>query len=416
MRVIQDRLLDLSLAVLGTALPWPLRYAVALLFTLPIVALKFLVPAFGAQGPDLFLTIPVAASAVVAGLGPGLLAAVTTTLVAAYFTPPIGLDFAFDARGLDVIGFFVEGLVVAALGATVRLGFARTLASLRRTEELERERSAFIAAVVHELRNPLTSLSGHLQLASRYATREGMQSRVPASMESARQQVARLLRLVEDLHVASATNAQFAVETRTFELAAATRASAARAEAFDPTRKVVCGAGVEAVVVGDPARLDQILDNLTKNAVTYTPRGAMIEITSEVAADRGVGVIRVRDHGRGIPAADRERIFERFVRGSGGGSAAGTGLGLYISAELAKRMGGRVYLEETSDRGSVFAVELPLGERSASGDGDGERAGGRLDGVGVEDRREELDPVDEAWARTAEERRAVHADETSAAD
>lgn len=393
MRAVQERLLDLSLELLRPAWPWPIRYGVAVVFTLAIAGLKFLVPAFGAQGPDLFLTVPVAASAVIAGLGPALLAAVTTTLVAAYFTPPIGLDFSLNASGLDVAGFFVEGLVIAALGATVRAGFARTLASLRHTEELERERAAFIVTVVHELRNPLTSLSGHLQLASRYATREEMRSRVPASIDNARQQVTRLLRLVEDLHVASTTTAQFQVETRVFALAGAARAAAARAEALDPTRAIVCATPADATVSGDPARLDQILDNLTKNAVSYTPRGTPIEISTELARSRGVGIVRIRDRGRGIAAADRERIFERFVRGSTGDHAPGTGLGLYISTVLAKSMGGRLYLEETSERGSVFAVELPLSDAS-----------------------EELGPIDQVWAGATDEGGAVHADDASVAD
>src|SRR5206468_3063376 len=72
------------------------------------------------------------------------------------------------------------------------------------------------------------------------------------------------------------------------------------------------------------------------------------------------GIVRVRDQGPGIPAADRERIFERFTRGSAGGSVPGSGIGLFLSNELAARMGGRLFLEETSSAGSVFAIELPL--------------------------------------------------------
>lgn len=413
MRAVQDRLLDLSLDLLGPARPWPVRYGVPILFTLAIAGVKLLVPAFGSQGPDLFLTVPVAASAVLAGFGPALLAAVSTTLVAAYFSPPLGPQLALGASGLDILGFFVEGLVVAVLGATARAGFARALASLRRIEEVERERTAFIEAVVHEVRNPLTSLSGHLQLASRYAKRDDMRDRVPASVEGARQQVARLLRLVEDLHVASASGARFQVEARLIELAPAARAAAARAEPLDASRTIICTADASGVVSGDPARLDQILDNLLKNAVSYTPRGTPIEIATDRDGARGVGIIRVRDHGIGVAPADRERIFDRFVRGSASGRAPGTGLGLYISAELARGMGGRLYLEETSERGSVFTVELPLANVSARGDGNGDGARRRTDGPGVEDGGEELDSVDEARAGTAEVRGAVDPDDAS---
>src|SRR5439155_23484 len=164
-----------------------------------IDGVKLAIPAFGSPGPDLFLTIPVAASAVLAGFGPALIAIIGTTLIAAYFTPPAGFAISLNTNGLDVIGFFFEGVVVAILGAAVRAAFTRTAETLRRREQLEQERTALIATVNHELRNPLASLSGHLQLASRYAAREDMRERVPASIDEARRQVSRLVRLADDL-------------------------------------------------------------------------------------------------------------------------------------------------------------------------------------------------------------------------
>src|SRR5439155_9985424 len=120
----------------------------------------------------------------------------------------------------------------------------------------------------------------------------------------------------------------------------------------------------------------------------------------------GNGIVRVRDQGPGIPAADRERIFERFTRGSAGGSVPGSGIGLFLSSELAARMGGRLFLEETSSAGSVFAIELPLAGAALGRDGDRESALGRGDPARVEDRGEQLDTVDEARPGTAEVRSA----------
>ncbi|HYU82270.1 MAG TPA: histidine kinase dimerization/phospho-acceptor domain-containing protein, partial [Candidatus Polarisedimenticolia bacterium] len=196
---MQDRILDLSLRLFRPDWPWPVRYGLAVVFTLAIAWLKLAIPAFGAPGPDLFLTIPVAASAVLAGLGPALLATIGATLIAAYFTPPAGISISLNTNGLDVIGFFVEGMVVAILGAAARAAFGRTVESLRRREQIEQERSALIATVNHEIRNPLASLSGHLQLASRYARRDDMRERVSPSIDEAQRQVGRLLRLADDL-------------------------------------------------------------------------------------------------------------------------------------------------------------------------------------------------------------------------
>ena len=359
MEATQDRLLDLSLRLFRPDWPRPVRYGLAVLFTLAIAGLKLAIPAFGAPGPDLFLTIPVAASAVLAGFGPALLATIGTTLVAAYFTPPAGFAISLNTNGLDVIGFFFEGLVVAILGAVARAAFGRTAESLRRREQLEQERSVLIATVNHEIRNPLASLSGYLQLASRYSRREDMRERVSPAIDEAERQVGRLVRLADDLQVISSPSAVFRMELEPFDLALAAHAAARRVEALDPTREVTVSApSVPLMAWADPARLDQILDNLLKNAVAYSPRVTPIEISASAEADHAL--IRVRDHGAGIDPADRERIFERFARGATAASQPGMGIGLYVSRAIAMRMGGRLFIEESSSQGTVFAVEIPL--------------------------------------------------------
>ena len=359
MEATQDRLLDLSLRLFRPDWPRPVRYGLAVLFTLAIAGLKLAIPAFGSPGPDLFLTIPVAASAVLAGFGPALLATIGTTLIAAYFTPPAGFAISLNTNGLDVIGFFFEGLVVAILGAVVRAAFGRTAESLRRREQLEQERSALIATVNHEIRNPLASLSGYLQLASRYSRREDMRERVSPAIDEAERQVGRLVRLADDLQVISSPSAVFRMELEPFDLALAAHAAARRVEALDPAREVTVSAPpVPLMARADPARLDQILDNLLKNAVAYSPRETPIEISASAEADHAL--IRVRDHGAGIDPADRERIFERFVRGAAVASQPGMGIGLYVSRAIAMRMGGRLFIEESSSQGTVFAVEIPL--------------------------------------------------------
>jgi signal transduction histidine kinase len=355
----RDRLLDLSLRLFRPDWPWPVRYGLAIVFTIAIAWLKLAIPAFGAPGPDLFLTIPVAASAVLAGFGPALLATIGTTLVAAYFTPPAGFAISLNANGLDVIGFFFEGLVVATLGAAVRAAFGRTAESLRRREQLEQERTAVIATVNHEIRNPLASLSGYLQLASRYARREDMRERVSPAIDEAERQISRLLRLADDLQVISTPAAVFRVEPEPLDLAPAVRAAAGRVEALDPARLVSVNAPDASLMVHvDPARLDQILDNLLKNAVAYSPRETPIEISTTAEADHAV--IRIRDHGAGIDPAERERIFDRFARGTAVANQPGMGIGLYVSRAIATRMGARLFIEESSSQGTVFAIAIPL--------------------------------------------------------
>jgi signal transduction histidine kinase len=103
-----------------------------------------------------------------------------------------------------------------------------------------------------------------------------------------------------------------------------------------------------------------VLVNLVENAVKYSPEGGMVEL--ELAADDGRIRFAVHDRGLGIPAAEHERIFEKFYRLDPNLSrgVGGTGLGLYISRELVRRMGGRIRVESAPGRGSTFSFELPL--------------------------------------------------------
>ena len=362
MQGAEERLLAFSLWVLSPRLRWPLAYGTAILGIVVVAALKFSVQAFGAPGPDLFLTVPVAASAILAGFGPAFVATLGATFLAAYFTPPVGLGW--GPNSVDVVGFFIEGLIIAALGAAARGAFARTAESLRRREELESERTALIATVNHELRNPLASLSGHLQLASRYAAKAEMRDRVPAQLAEAQHQIRRLVRLADDLLLVTRPAEALPIEMSTLDLRTAVSAAARRAETIDPSRSISVSVPDEPLLVAtDPTRLEQILDNLLKNAIGYSQTGAPLEICA--AIEEGRGVVRVRDHGRGVDLADKERIFERFARGSGGSSAPGMGVGLYVSRQLATRMGGRLELEETSASGSVFALFLQLAPGTA---------------------------------------------------
>jgi signal transduction histidine kinase len=358
----RERVLALSLLILSPRLPWQIGYGIAILGTVAVAALKFTVPAFGAPGPDLFLTIPVAASAILAGFGPAFVATIGATFLAAYFTPPVGIGW--GPNSLDVVGFFVEGLIISALGSAAREAFARTLESLRKQEELESERTALIETVNHELRNPLASLSGHLQLASRYAAREEMRDRVPASLAEAQHQIARLLRLADDLLLVTRPAEALPVVMSTLDLKTAIAAAARRAEAIDPTRPISASVPDQPLhATADPTRLDQILDNLLKNAIGYSHTGAPVEVCATIEQERVV--VRVRDHGRGVDPADRERIFDRFTRAPGASSVPGMGLGLYVSRELATRMGGGLELEESSASGSVFALALQLAPATA---------------------------------------------------
>jgi signal transduction histidine kinase len=110
--------------------------------------------------------------------------------------------------------------------------------------------------------------------------------------------------------------------------------------------------------VGDANLLFQVFSNLLSNAIKYSPAGGLINVVLEPR--EAEVVISVRDRGMGIPAPDRERLFERYYRASNAAGMVGTGLGLYLVKTVVELHGGEVRAESTEGEGSCFKVRLPL--------------------------------------------------------
>jgi signal transduction histidine kinase len=113
-------------------------------------------------------------------------------------------------------------------------------------------------------------------------------------------------------------------------------------------------------VAADPDMLRQVLANLVENAVKYSPQGGGVHVSLE--PQEGRVLFAVRDEGLGIPLREQERIFEKFFRldPNLARGVGGTGLGLYISRELVRRMGGRIWVASREGEGSTFFFELPV--------------------------------------------------------
>jgi signal transduction histidine kinase len=116
------------------------------------------------------------------------------------------------------------------------------------------------------------------------------------------------------------------------------------------------------IIVADRQRLTQAIVQLAQNAVQHTAEGAEIALGSAVAPT-GEARFWVRDSGSGIAPEDQERIFERFVRGTGGRRSGGAGLGLAIVRAIATAHGGRIELESSSDNGTTVTIVVPTEQR-----------------------------------------------------
>ncbi len=226
----------------------------------------------------------------------------------------------------------------------------------------EEARRAFVATASHELRTPLTSLEGMLELLE-----DELRSGDPPDVQDARLLLARaraqsrrLGRLAADLLDLSRLDAEVKLRSEPVELEEISRAVLAEFARETRERGIVTELEDSAGPVwalGDPGSVARILRILLDNAVRVSRPGGELRVA---ARGGGRAALSVRDRGPGVPANERELIFERFQRGRDTGGQAGFGLGLAIGRELAERMGGELRLQDADGTGAEFTLELPL--------------------------------------------------------
>jgi two-component system OmpR family sensor kinase len=220
----------------------------------------------------------------------------------------------------------------------------------------------FVADASHELRTPLTSIRGFAELYRQGAV--SATDELDRVMKRVEDEAARMGLLVDDLLLLARLDQQRPLQREPVDLLVLAGDAAHDASAVDPDRDVtveVTGDGAP-IVMGDDARLRQVIGNLVANALTHTPAGTAIRL--RVGADRpsGMAAIEVVDQGAGLSPEQSARVFERFYRadGSRSRSQGGSGLGLSIVAALVAAHGGRVEVDSAPGQGATFRVVLPL--------------------------------------------------------
>ncbi|TMB89559.1 MAG: HAMP domain-containing histidine kinase [Chloroflexi bacterium] len=215
--------------------------------------------------------------------------------------------------------------------------------------------------VVHELRSPVTVIRGYLAM-----LRDGTLGEFPAPaaavLDTLINQAQRLASLVDEIPTLRGIDEQ-AVDVHVRSLACSDLLG--RAQARSAGRAALAGASVKCdsrgdlTVLADARWADRILDNLVINALAHGGGMPHVALTAESVG--GDVVIRVQDDGPGVPETLRDAVFERNVRGTS--ESPGSGLGLFISRGLARRMGGELSLEASApSNGATFSLRLPCAE------------------------------------------------------
>ncbi|HEY7882544.1 MAG TPA: HAMP domain-containing sensor histidine kinase [Streptosporangiaceae bacterium] len=264
-------------------------------------------------------------------------------------------------------------------------------AAARRSEEKMRQ---FVADASHELRTPLTAIRGYAEYyRQRGGAGNGARHAAPADaepilagagrltepdidriMERVEQESARMGVLVEDMLLLARLDQQRPLERRPVDLLTLAADAVQDARMIAPRRKIelTVGRGAAFLVLGDEARLRQVITNLMSNALSHTPDGTPIDVRILAHGPDGrlpvpSVSIEVDDHGPGLSEEQAERVFERFYRAdqARGRKTGGAGLGLAIVAALVDAHGGAVGVDTAPGSGAKFWITLPLAAEAA---------------------------------------------------
>jgi signal transduction histidine kinase len=224
--------------------------------------------------------------------------------------------------------------------------------------EIDRLKDEFVSSISHELRTPLTSIAGYVELLQE----EEDDTQKLGHLAIVGRNSERLLALVSDLLFAARLQyGRLELDRSPVDLRKLVEQSVDSAKPRAQAASVQLELEVEDVpqLLGEPAKLAQLLDNLVSNAIKFTPRDGRVSV--RLTAHGDMIRIEVSDTGIGISDVERERLFERFFRAQSAleRQIQGTGLGLYISKAIVDAHDGRIGVESSPGEGTTFVVELP---------------------------------------------------------
>jgi PAS domain S-box-containing protein len=248
------------------------------------------------------------------------------------------------------------------------LGGVTVFQDISAMKELEQQKDDFLSAAAHDLKTPLTSVKGLVQLLQRQLLKEpGAPATAAATLANIDAAATKMAHLIDELLDVSRLEMKQDVDLllRDVDLVRLVQRAIEEQQQGTQRHQVRLDSDLPVLVARcDPDRVERALPNLLSNAVKYSPAGGevVVGLTREEHGGRHWGAISVSDPGVGIPAADLPRIFDRFERGGNvRGRIAGTGIGLAYVSEIARRHGGSVAVDSQEGRGSTFTFRLPLG-------------------------------------------------------
>lgn len=229
-------------------------------------------------------------------------------------------------------------------------------------DQLERSKSQHMRRISHELRAPMGAIQNLLAMLGDSLTGEGREKERELGARAAKR-IDQALKLVDDLLIlARSQDARFTVEMKEVDLVHAINEVAASLRPRAEKEGVTLTTNVPGElpsILGDPESIEQLVTNLTANAIKYTPRDGEVRIVAEVEGDRVL--VKIADSGIGISGEDLPHVFEEFYRGENARkfTEQGTGLGLSIVKSIADMHGAEISVESETGQGTTFKAAFP---------------------------------------------------------
>jgi two-component system, chemotaxis family, CheB/CheR fusion protein len=244
------------------------------------------------------------------------------------------------------------------------IGFIGTCIDITDRINLERQKDDFMSIASHELKTPVTSIKAYAQILHEKFKKQNDEN---STMLLGRldKQIDKLTGLINTLlDVARIQSGQMEYDYQRIDIKTFIKEVADEMQQTIPNHSLVLDFKRNSELVTDRARVSQVLNNLISNAAKYSPDSNKIVLTSDVKDHHFV--FSVQDFGIGVPKEMHEQIFQRFFRvsESAGNRVSGLGLGLYISAQIIKQLGGNIWLQSVPGNGSIFSFSLPLNGKS----------------------------------------------------
>jgi signal transduction histidine kinase len=221
---------------------------------------------------------------------------------------------------------------------------------------LSAKKDEFIALASHELKTPLTTIKGYLQVLDRAEKDQASKSFISKMLK----QVDKLNALISDLLDVSKVEAgKLKLDLELFDLRALVEEVTETLNYTNKTHQIIFQGEGEAVwIKADKQRMEQVMINLLTNAIKYSPNANRVQISLKQAD--GEVTITIKDQGMGLTTDQQKQIFTRFYRAEGNANIPGLGLGLYLTKEIIDRHHGKIGVYSLPEKGSEFYFSLPL--------------------------------------------------------